>query len=127
QAKEGDTVKLHAVLENVSKKEQGMTVAIIGLPSGLALAGDGIQLKSQTQRAGDASPAGKISAWELRGRDLVLYWRTIDANAKIDLNFDLQCRLPGAFRGPPSRAYLYYDAERKFWTEPLAIRIAERQ
>src|SRR5262249_42029293 len=45
EAKEGDTVRLTAVVENKSGKGQGMTVAIIGLPSGLTLPEDMQQLK----------------------------------------------------------------------------------
>jgi len=119
-AKEGDVVKLRAGIENVSGKQQGMAVAVIGLPGGLAVPEDFEQLKAyaQTQDGG-----AKISAWELRGRELVLYWRDLAPGAKIDLEIDLVCRLPGRYRGPASRAYLCYDAERKHWIEPLMIQI----
>ncbi len=96
-----------------------MTVAIIGLPSGLAVPEDAQQLKALTRLEKNG-----ISAWELRGRELILYWRDLAPDAKIDVELDLVCRLPGVYRGPASRAYLYYDADRKFWVEPLNIRIA---
>jgi hypothetical protein len=118
QAKEGQTVKLSATIENASGKGQGMTVAVIGLPSGLAIPEDAQQLKALTRLEKNG-----ISAWELRGRELVLYWRDLAPDAKIDVELDLVCRLPGIYRGPASRAYLYYDADRKFWVEPLGIRI----
>ena len=70
---------------------------------------------------------GKVSAWELRGRDLVLYWRDLAPDAKIEVELDLICRLPGFYRGPASRAYLYYDADSKYWVDPLNIRIAEAE
>jgi hypothetical protein len=35
----------------------------------------------------------------------------------------LVCRIPGEYSGPASRAYLYYNADRKFWAEPLHIAI----
>jgi hypothetical protein len=124
QAKEGQTVKLTASITNASGKGQGMTVAVIGLPSGLAIPEDAQQLKALAQRHDNGTKPGKISAWELRGRELILYWRDLAPDAKIDVELDLVCRLPGIYRGPASRAYLYYDAERKFWVEPLNIRIA---
>ena len=74
------------------------------------------------QRALEEATA-RFYAWELRGRELVLYWRELAPDAKIDVNLDLVCRLPGAYRGPASRAYLYYNADDKFWDEPLAITI----
>jgi alpha-2-macroglobulin-like protein len=36
---------------------------------------------------------------------------------------DLICRVPGEYRGPASRAYLYYNADQKHWVEPLSITI----
>lgn len=118
KAKEGQTVKLTATIENASGKGQGMTVAVIGLPGGLAIPEDAGQLKALAQ-------ASKISAWELRGRELILYWRDLAPDAKNTVELDLVCRLPGVYRGPASRAYLYYDADHKSWVEPLNIRIAE--
>jgi alpha-2-macroglobulin-like protein len=70
--------------------------------------------------------AGEISFFELRGRELVLYWRDMKPGAKIDLTIDLIAEIPGEFRGPASRAYLYYTADYKHWIEPLAITITPR-
>jgi hypothetical protein len=123
EAKEGDTVRLTATVENKSGKGQGMTVAIIGLPGGLAFPEDFAQLKEMTALRDQGTRPGLISAWELRGRELVLYWRDLAPGAKIDLNLDLICRLPGIYRGPAPRAYLYYNADNKYWTDPLAIKI----
>jgi alpha-2-macroglobulin-like protein len=123
EVKEGASVRLTATVENKSGQGQGMTVAIIGLPGGLALPEDFAQLKDMAARREKGTKPGLISAWELRGRDLVLYWRDLAPDAKIDVNLDLVCRLPGIYSGPASRAYLYYNADNKFWTEPLRITI----
>jgi hypothetical protein len=123
EAREGDTVKLFAAVENKTGKGQGMTVAILGLPGGLALPEDAKQLVEMAKLREDGARPGPISAWELRGRELVLYWRELAPGAKIDLELDLVCRLPGSYRGPASRAYLYYHADHKHWIEPLAISI----
>lgn len=120
-AQEGDTVKLFATVENQADKGHGMTVAILGLPAGLSIPEDAKQLKDLARlRDNDAKP-GVISHWELRGRELVLYWRDLAPKAKIDVEIDLICRLPGTYRGPAGRAYLYYNADHKHWIEPLAI------
>ena len=58
---------------------------------------------------------------------MVLYWRDLAPQAKIDVELDLVCRLPGLYHGPASRAYLYYSADRKHWIEPLRISIAPQQ
>ena len=121
--KEGDTVRLTATVQNKTGQGQGMTVAIIGLPGGLALPEDFAQLKEMTALRDQGTKSGLISAWELRGRELVLYWRDLAPEAKIEINLDLICRLPGIYHGPASRTYLYYNADNKFWTDPLAITI----
>ena len=92
----------------------GMTVAIIGLPGGLALPEDFAQLKEMTALREKGTKPGLISAWEVRGRELVLYWRDLAPDAKIDVNLDVVARLPGNYRGPAPRAYLYYNADNKF-------------
>jgi uncharacterized protein YfaS (alpha-2-macroglobulin family) len=123
QIKEGDTVKLHVAVQNRTGEDQGMTVAVVGLPAGLALPDDLSQLKELTRLAKDGK-AGRISAWEMNGsRELVLYWRGLKANAKVELDLDLVGRLPGIYSGPASRAYLYYNAEHKHWIDPLHVTV----
>ena len=78
-----------------------------------------IRLPSDDQRA-------LVSAFEIRGRELVLYWRDLAPDQKIDVPIDLICRVPGEYNGPASRAYLYYNADRKHWVEPLKVRIAAK-
>jgi hypothetical protein len=121
--KEGDTVKLHVEVQNRTGQDQGMTMAVVGLPAGLALPDDLSQLKELTRLARDGKP-GRISAWEMNGsRELVLYWRGLKANAKVELELDLVGRLPGIYSGPASRAYLYYNAEHKHWVDPLHVTV----
>lgn len=63
----------------------------------------------------------------IRGRELILYWRGLEPDQKIALSIDLICDVPGSYRGPASRAYLYYNADYKHWVEPLGITIAPIQ
>ncbi len=121
KAKEGESVKLTATLENRWGEDTGMAVAVIGLPAGLALPEDFAQLKELARLRDGGKEPGVISAWELRGRELVLYWRELKAEQKVELNLDLVCRLPGTYSGPASRAYLYYNADTKHWVDPLRI------
>ncbi|HMP58543.1 MAG TPA: alpha-2-macroglobulin family protein [Gemmatales bacterium] len=123
KVKEGDTVRLMVKVANVSGKGQGMTVAIIGLPAGLTLPEDAKQLRDYTRLLDDDTRPGRIAAWEIIGRELVLYWRDLAPEAKIELPIDLVARVPGTYRGPASRAYLYYNADAKHWIAPLAVTI----
>jgi hypothetical protein len=126
-ANEGETVRLTVQVENQSGKGQGMTVAIVGLPAGLTLPEDMKQLKDLARLRDDGTKPGEISAWETRGRELVLYWRDLAPEKKIEVNLELICRVPGQYSGPASRAYLYYNADTKCWVEPLRIKIAAKQ
>ncbi|HKA07879.1 MAG TPA: alpha-2-macroglobulin, partial [Gemmataceae bacterium] len=128
EAREGETVRLTATIENRSaEKGQPMTTAIIGLPAGLKIPEDMKQLKdlSALKKTGADGQltAGDISFFEIRGRELVLYWRDLKPGAKIEINLDLIAAIPGEFRGPASRAYLYYTSDLKQWVNPLTITI----
>lgn len=116
EANEGDTVPLQVTLTNKLKTDHGMATAIIGLPAGMKVPTDMKQLI-------DLREKGTISYFETRGRELILYWRGLGPEQKIDLNIDLVCDVPGEYRGPASRGYLYYNADHKHWVEPLAIKI----
>ncbi|HIE71222.1 MAG TPA: hypothetical protein EYP98_14215, partial [Planctomycetes bacterium] len=91
---EGDTIALDVVVENVSDDELPTPMAIIGLPAGLDLATGVLE---------DMHKAEKFSFWELKGRELILYWRKMDAGARHELTFDLTARVPGTSTGPASR------------------------
>jgi hypothetical protein len=126
EAREGDLVRLNVTLENVSGTGQGMATAVIGLPGGLAVPEDFKQLKDYARTPEDGSRP-LVGAYELRGRELVLYWRDLAPGQKVTVPLDLVCRVPGEYRGPASRAYLYYNADRKHWVDPLRVSIAPAQ
>ena len=117
EAVEGDTVPLHVTLKNKLKKGHGMAVAIVGIPAGMKVPTDMKQLT-------DLREKGQIAYFEMRGRELILYWRELAPEQKIALTVDLVCEVPGVYRGPASRGYLYYNADHKHWVAPLAIKIA---
>jgi hypothetical protein len=125
QARESETVRLNVHLENISGKGQGMAVAILGLPGGLTIPEDMKQLKDYTRPPTDGQRP-LVSAFEIRGRELVLYWRDLAPDQKIDVPIDLICRIPGEYSGPASRAYLYYNADLKHWIDPLRVSIAAK-
>ncbi len=121
---EGESVRLNVTLTNREKTDTGMAIAIVGIPAGLKLPPDFGQLKALAARPKEGEPA--ISHWELNGRELALYWRGLKLEQVIDLSLDLQAEIPGTFRGPASRAYLYYGSDAKQWLNPLQIQIIPR-
>jgi hypothetical protein len=119
---EGDSIRLKVKVENVSGQEQGMAVAIIGLPAGLIVPEDLKQLKEHCKIPDDGKRP-LVGAFEIRGRELILYWRDLAKGETIEVPIDLVARVPGKYRGPASRAYLYYNADHKHWIEPLEVTI----
>jgi hypothetical protein len=119
KAAEGESLRVTANLENVSGQDQGMAVAIVGLPGGCMLPGDLQELRNLVR-------AGTVDAFEIRGREVVFYWRGLGKGASREVNFTVICQVPGAYRGPASRGYLYYDADQRWWSQPLAVEIGQR-
>jgi tetratricopeptide (TPR) repeat protein len=116
QVLEGETVRVNVSLKNKVDQAHGMAVAIIGLPGGCRLPAD---LKELTRLREE----NRISYFEVRGRELVIYWRALKPNEMIDVSFNALCEVPGQYSGPASRGYLYYNADQKHWVKPLAIGI----
>ena len=115
---EGASVALDVTIENVTDNELPTPMAIIGLPAGLEL---------PTTVLEDLQKAEQFAFWELQGRELILYWRKLDAGAKRKLTFDLIARVPGTSTGAASRTYLYYTPEQKRWAAPIEVTVtAER-
>jgi hypothetical protein len=122
-ANEGETVTLKVAVQNPSKDERSMVVAIVGLPAGLTIPEDMKQLKDYMLPRDGGKKPGRISFFETRGRELILYWRGMGPKQRIEIPLELICRVPGEYRGPASRAYLFYNADHKHWVEPLEVTI----
>jgi hypothetical protein len=71
----------------------------------------------------DRKKAGDFDLWELRGRELVLYWRSLPPKAEKHVQLDLVAAVPGVTTGPASRAYLYYTPAQKRWAPPLRVEV----
>jgi len=121
ELREGQSVRLDVQVRNTSGKDQGMAVAVVGLPGGLSLPENLEQLRNYCRVPDKGRP--QLGAFEVQGRELILYWRDLAKDQVINLPIDLIARIPGSYRGPASRAYLYYNADDKHWVEPLKVSI----
>lgn len=113
----GELVAIKTRLENLSAKGLPMTIAIVGLPGGV---------EPRHEELDELREAGHYDFYEVRGREVVFYWRTIAPSESKEIDFHVTAAVPGKYTGPASRTYLYYTAEQKHWTEPLAIEIEAR-
>jgi hypothetical protein len=110
--KEGAITEAQVTCENTAKEIVPTPVAIIGIPGGLEVRHD--QLKELVK-------SKKIAAYEVLGREVVLYWREMQAGEKAQLPLSLVAAIPGQYTGPASRSYLYYTDEHKQWADPLQV------
>jgi hypothetical protein len=111
---EGELVEADVAIANRSAGPVPTPVAIIGLPGGLEPRHD--QLKELVKK-------GLIDAYEVLGRDVVLYWRGLEAGQKVAVPLSLVASVPGRYTGAASRAYLYYTDEQKIWVGGLQATI----
>ena len=107
---EGAVTEVRVAVTNKGTDTLPTPIAIVGLPGGLEVRHD--QLKELVK-------ADRIAAYEVRGREVILYWRDIQPNQTIDIPISVIAAIPGEFTGPASRAYLYYTDEFKKWTAGL--------
>jgi hypothetical protein len=111
---EGSLTEANVTVVNKDKETIPTPIAIIGIPGGLEVRHD--QLKELVK-------SGKIAAYEVIGREVVLYWRALTGGEKVELPLSLTAAIPGTYTAPASRAYLYYTDEYKQWTEPMTITV----
>ncbi|MCY3018976.1 MAG: hypothetical protein NTW87_08110 [Planctomycetota bacterium] len=114
---EGGATEANVTVTNKAKEVVPTPVAIVGIPGGLEPRHD--QLKELVKK-------GTIDAYEVIGREVVLYWRTMAADAKVDVPLSLIAAVPGSYTGPASRAYLYYTDEHKQWVEGVKVSITPK-
>jgi alpha-2-macroglobulin-like protein len=114
QARMGEGVTLRAHVENTSAAGIPMTLARIGIPGGMVF---------QTWQLKELRDKRLIDFYETRPREVILYWRALPPSAKKDVDLNLLAAVPGTYEAPASSAYLYYTAEDKAWTKPVAISI----
>jgi uncharacterized protein YfaS (alpha-2-macroglobulin family) len=117
QVQEGGITEARVSIANKSDQPIPTPVAIVGIPGGLEVRHD--QLKELVK-------SGRIDAYEVIGREVVLYWRYIKPNDRFDLPLSLVAAVPGVYTGPASRAYLYYTDEFKNWATGLKVSITPR-
>jgi uncharacterized protein YfaS (alpha-2-macroglobulin family) len=111
---EGSLTEAMVRVVNKTAEKIPTPIAIIGIPGGLEVRHD--QLKELVK-------SQKIAAYEVKGREVVLYWRSMDAGQRVEIPLSLTAAIPGHYTAPASRSYLYYTDENKVWTDPMSVTI----
>jgi TonB-dependent SusC/RagA subfamily outer membrane receptor len=113
-SKVGETVRLNIQLRNITDSGLPMSMAVIGIPSGLSL--QPWQLKELRDKQ-------KVDFYELSKNYLVLYYRQMAPGELRDINLDLRAEIAGSYQAPASCTYLYYTNEYRQWVDGEPIRI----
>ena len=114
---EGSVTEAAVTVVNRTGQVVPTPVAIIGIPGGLEVRHE--QLKELVK-------SGKVDAYEVLGREVVLYWRALQAEARVDLPISVVAAIPGTYSGPASRAYLYYTDEHKQWVAGMKVDVTPK-
>jgi len=114
---EGNPVEVVARVRNTKDEGLPMTMAIVGLPGGL---------EPRHEQLKEAVKAGKFSFYEIRGREVAIYFRDLAPKAEREIVISAIGAVPGTYVGPASRAYLYYTPEEKKWTDGLRVSITPK-
>lgn len=115
--KEGDVVEATARVVNLTDAQLPTVVAIVGVPGGL---------EPRIDHLKELVKAKTIDAYEVMGRDVVLYWRGMTPRQEVRVPVSLVAAVPGRYVGPASRAYLYYGNEHKAWVDGLKADVAAK-
>ncbi len=123
-ANEGETVRLVITIENTRGKTAGPVTAVVGLPAGLGLPYDLMQLRQYLKPQNGKQPS--LTGFTLEGRELQLNLPEVAPGQKLEIPVDLICRIPGEYRGPCSKAWMANLTTKKAWADPVRIEIKSR-
>ncbi|MCA9214959.1 MAG: hypothetical protein KDB27_17930 [Planctomycetales bacterium] len=111
---EGNITEAKIVVTNPTPETLPTPIAIVGIPGGLEVRHDQLkELKSE----------GRIAAYEVIGREVVLYWRSLEPDARVEFPISLVAAVPGEYTAPASRVYQYYTDEHKQWVPGARVTI----
>lgn len=118
KVREGETTEIGVTVKNLDGKDgQSMVLAVVGLPGGL---------EPRHEQLKELVKAGTVNAYEVIGRNVVLYFTTMEAGQETSFRIDTVAAIPGTYTGAASQAYLYYGDEHRHWVNGLKVEIEPR-
>lgn len=97
-----DRVTASVKVTNNRDKAAQMIIVDLGLPPGFQAATPDLDALVQKK---------VIQKYEMTGRQIILYFEKIEANATIEFSYTLQAKFPLKAQTPKSRVYEYYNPE----------------
>jgi hypothetical protein len=110
----GKPVQLDVELSNSSQEGRPMSMACVSIPAGCSVTPS--ELKELLE-------SKKVDFYEIRGNTLFFYFRQMAPGEVKKFSLNLMPVLKGKFTSAASSAYLYYTAEKKYWTPGMVLTI----
>ncbi|MBI4672071.1 MAG: hypothetical protein HY741_10455 [Chloroflexi bacterium] len=111
--KVNDRVRATATIR-LNEGEARMAVVDLGVPPGFAVLTDELDT---------AVKNGKLSRYEMTGRQIILYLENVRAGQAISLTYELQARFPLRVQAPHSTTYDYYNPNLNGQAPPIQFTV----
>jgi len=108
---EGEVLPYTVKVTHNGSENAGMIVAVVGLPGNCEPVFSDLRSLKE---------AGTIDYYETKEREVILYWRTMDANTSQSVNFNVKTITPGTYSAAASRVYTYYGTMEQ-WIAPYSV------
>ncbi len=106
-----DLVHIKVTVSNTDPFNVGKNVmVIVGIPAGFA---------PVTQDLGLLKEQGLIQAFEVTGREVLLYIQSLEVDAPLELEFAMLATMPVKASGAEAEVYMYYDKETSAQAPPV--------
>ena len=114
EVKVGELYAVDVELKNISETGIGSTMVRVGVPAGL---------EKNLKQLQELKKEGKIASFETTAREVILYFRGMAPQETKNIPLRFNAAYPGEFTGKASSAYEYYTKDKKWWINPLQVKI----
>jgi len=114
KVKMGETIRMNTELKSVSKRDQPIVMAMIGIPAGLSV---------QIWQLKELQEKKVFDFYEIFDGYVVLHYEFIRPGETKSINLDLKADIPGQYEAPASCAFLYYTQAERVWSKPELVTI----
>ena len=116
EVKVGELYAVDVEVKNITETGIGSTMVRVGIPAGL---------EKNIKQLQELKKEGKIASFETTAREVIIYLRGMAPNEVKVIPLRLNAAYPGHFTGKASSAYEYYTKDKKWWINPLQVKITK--
>jgi hypothetical protein len=109
-----DLVTAKVTVKNNMPAQTEMTIVDLGVPPGFQVESPDLDKLVEDKL---------ITRYDIAGRQIILYFDAIKANATIDFSYGLRAKFPLKAQTPASRVYAYYNTELEASAAPVTLEV----